>query len=138
MRILVADDDPNIRGLLVLELTSADHVVDEAADGAQALAAIQGQDYDAVVLDVMMPSLSGWDVLSAVRTDDRHAKLPIILLSARDVADDVRHGYELGASVVLAKPYDGAKLVDLIAALGAPRPDVLDAAAAHQTTPSTH
>ena len=135
MRILVADDDPNIRGLLAFELTSAEHVVDEAVDGAEALAAIQAQAYDAVVLDVMMPSLSGWDVLEAVRADERYAKLPIILLSARDVADDVRHGYELGASVVLAKPYDGAKLVDLIAALGAPRPAVIDPAAAHDSAP---
>jgi DNA-binding response OmpR family regulator len=119
MRVLVVDDDPSIRGMLSLALTESGHEVAEAVDGPQGLSAVRDNRPDAVVLDVMMPTISGWDVLLELRSDARFARLPIVLLSARDVPDDVRHGYELGASLVMSKPVDLERLVTLVEALAA-------------------
>ena len=65
----------------------------------------------------MMRTLSGWDVVRTLRADPRHARLPVVLLTARDAPDDVRHGYEAGASLVLGKPHDAAKLHEVLTAL---------------------
>ena len=117
MRVLVVDDDPTIRELLSLELGCAGHDVELAADGSAGLEVIRRDRPDALVLDVMMPSVSGWDVLTDLRADDAYADLPIVLLSARDLPDDVRHGYALGASLVISKPCDSEQLVSLLEVL---------------------
>lgn len=122
MRVLVVDDDPTIRELLSLELGCAGHEVELAADGAAGLEVIRRDRPDALVLDVMMPAVSGWDVLTDLRADDAYADLPIVLLSARDLPDDVRHGYSLGASLVISKPCDSEQLVSLIEVLRSNRP----------------
>lgn len=117
MRILVVEDDPSVRDLLVADLELEGHAVEAVADGAAGLAALEASTPDAVVCDVMMPELSGWDVVRRLRTDARWERLPVVLLSARDTTDDVRHGYEAGASVVLSKPYDAGKLHEVLTAL---------------------
>lgn len=117
MHIVVADDDPSVRNLLATQLGLEGHRVVEAADGAAALAAVRRELPDAVVLDVMMPELSGWQVLERLRADERFAKLPVVIVSARDTGDDIRHGYELGATAVLPKPYDGGQLLEILTAL---------------------
>ncbi len=121
MRILVVDDDPSVRKLLSLQLEIEGHDVAVAEDGAAALACIDDVDPHAMVLDVMMPVLSGWEVLERLRADDRYRRLPVVLLSARDVPDDVRHGYERGASAVLAKPFDFEQLYGVLEAVSVPR-----------------
>lgn len=121
MRILIIEDDPVVRGLLVVDLELLGHQVAAVADGAAGLAAVERHVPDAVVCDVMMAELSGWEVVQRLRADPGHAGLLVVLLSARDTPDDVRHGYEAGASLVLAKPYDGAKLHEVLTALAAMR-----------------
>lgn len=116
MHIAVVDDDPAIRALLCTELELAGHDATAYADGAEALTGLTGWRPDAIVLDVMMPGVSGWQVLAAVRAG-RDPDVPVVLLSARDLPDDVRRGYELGASVVLPKPYDADKLLVLLETL---------------------
>lgn len=103
MRILVADDDPTIRALLTLRLSAENHEVTVVVDGEQALLALAVERPDALVLDVMMPGLDGWAVLEHVRRDPATRSLPVVLLTARDRADDMRRGYEAGASSVLSK-----------------------------------
>ena len=125
MLIVAADDDPGIRSLLDAELTLAGHEVVQASDGLAALSAIERISPDAVVLDVMMPELDGWAVLSRLRADERFRDLPVVLVSARCVDADVRHGYELGASLVLPKPYSGEQLCTVLSALV---PDTQEAA----------
>lgn len=117
MLIVAADDDPGVRSLFVAELTLAGHTVVEADDGLAALSAIERVSPDAVVLDVMMPELDGWALLTRLRADERFRDLPVVLVSARCVGDDVRHGYELGASAVLPKPYSGQQLCEVLSAL---------------------
>lgn len=117
MRIVVVDDDPSIRALLTVELELAGHVVAVAVDGVEGLSLIRRDPPDAVVLDVMMPVVTGWQVLAAVRAAPGTRQLPVVLLTARDLPDDVRRGYELGASAVLSKPHSAAALLDVLAAL---------------------
>ena len=117
VKIVIADDDPTVRNLLVAELEMEGHEVICAGDGVAALTAVEQEQPDALVLDVMMPELTGWEVLERLRASERFHALPIVLVSARDVGDDVRHGYELGANAVLPKPYSGAALQDILTTL---------------------
>ena len=118
MRILVVDDDPTVRQVLSLQLESDGHQVSAAVDGESGLQAVQAQRPDLVVLDVMMPGLSGWDVLERLRSDPGSRRVPVLLLTARDLPDDRRRGYELGASAVLSKSYAPQELSDTVQALG--------------------
>lgn len=117
MRIVVVDDDPSVRALLQAQLELAGHEVHVADDGMAGLRLVQESSPDAVVLDVMMPEASGWQVLEQLRSDPRTARLPVVLLTARNLPDDVRHGYELGASAVLSKPYEEHQLIDVLTTL---------------------
>ena len=117
MRILVVDDDPTVRQVLSLQLETDGHQVSSAVDGDSGLEAVQEQQPDLVVLDVMMPGLSGWDVLERLRSDPGSARLPVLLLTARDLPDDRRRGYELGASAVLSKSHRPQELSDTVEAL---------------------
>lgn len=117
MRILVVEDDPAVRELLVADLELEGHNVRTVPDGLAGLEAIEQSPPDAVVCDVMMPELSGWDLVRRLRADERWTTLPVVLLSARDAVDDVRHGYESGASVVLGKPYATGHLHEVLTAL---------------------
>ena len=119
MRILVVDDDPSVRDLVTLQLGLEGHEVVTAVDGSEALPAVEEHAPELVVLDVMMPGLSGWEVLEQLRADPRHARLPVLLLTARDVPHDRQRGYELGATAVLSKPHDGQVLCDTVQALTA-------------------
>ena len=120
MRILVVDDDPSVRHLVSLQLELEGHEVTTAVDGAAALALIESQDApQLVVLDVMMPGLNGWDVLERLRADERHRRLPVVLVTAKDLPNDRQRGRELGATALLAKPHDAQCLIDIVAAVSA-------------------
>lgn len=103
MRILVAEDQPQLLTMLVKNLTLAGYTVDGVADGAEALAYLDVTDYDAAVLDVMMPKVDGLTVLQTVR--DRSSALPVLLLTARDAVQDRVGGLDAGADDYLTKPF---------------------------------
>ncbi len=103
MRILVAEDQPQLLTMLVKNLTLAGYTVDGVADGAEALAYLDVTDYDAAVLDVMMPKVDGLTVLRTVR--DRGSALPVLLLTARDAVQDRVGGLDAGADDYLTKPF---------------------------------
>lgn len=103
MRILVAEDQPQLLTMLVKNLTLAGYTVDGVADGAEALAYLDVTDYDAAVLDVMMPRVDGLTVLQTVR--DRGSALPVLLLTARDAVQDRVGGLDAGADDYLTKPF---------------------------------
>lgn len=110
-RILVADDEPSNRMLLRRVLASR-YEVTEAQDGHEALDLINQQDFDMLLLDVMMPGATGLDVLEQVRAAPDRADLPVILISALADNDDIIRGLRMGANDYIPKPIE----IDVVAA----------------------
>ena len=110
IRVLVADDDPDIRFILRANLEAEGMAVDEAPDGVQALALAAGLRPDVLVLDVMMPGRDGLDVLAALRADPATADMPVLVLSAKAGDGDIWEGWRAGADIYLTKPFE----VDLV------------------------
>src|SRR5689334_1108788 len=117
MRILVVDDDPSVRRLVSVQLGLAGHEVHVAENGPAALLMIGHSTPDLVGLDVMMPDLSGWQVVRALRAQERFALLPVLMLTAAAAPTDVQMSYDLGATPVIGKPYDGDRLTQMVEAL---------------------
>ena len=109
-RVLVVDDDPDIRALAKLALTQDGFAVVEAASGKDALAAIEEQAPDLLVLDLMMPVQGGLEVLKILRSNPVTAKLPVVVLTAMDDEVSTRAGFELGATDYLTKPFSNPQL----------------------------
>lgn len=110
-RILVADDDRDILDLVVFKLTQAGYEAVGVADGVAALAAIEADPPRLAILDVMMPGLSGIDVLRKVRANEATKDLDIILLTARSRDSDVDAGFATGASDYVIKPFSPRELL---------------------------
>jgi two-component system phosphate regulon response regulator PhoB len=112
--ILCADDDPDILALLALRLERAGFQVVQAVDGEQALALARELRPSVAVLDVMMPRLTGTEVVEALRSDPATHDLRVILLSARAQDADVERGLAAGADAYLAKPFQALELLELV------------------------
>jgi two-component system OmpR family response regulator len=127
MRILVVDDDAKLAGLLRRALTEHGQATDVAARAEDALWMARAHEYDALVLDVMLPGMNGFDLCRALREDG--VWTPVLMLTARDgIADRVR-GLDAGADDYLVKPFSLAELLARLRALvrrsRAERPKVL-------------
>jgi CheY-like chemotaxis protein/phosphoribosyl 1,2-cyclic phosphodiesterase len=109
-RILVVDDDPDIRALANQALSQDGHIVIEASSGREALASIEAQAPDLLVLDLVMPVQGGLEVLKILRSRPATAALPIVLLTAMDDEANTRAGFELGATDYLTKPFSTPQL----------------------------
>jgi DNA-binding response OmpR family regulator len=109
--ILCADDDEDILALVALRLERAGFEVLRAVDGEAALAAAKERRPVLAVLDVMMPKLTGYEVLAGLRADPSLSELKVILLSARVQESDVERGIDAGADAYLAKPFKAPELV---------------------------
>jgi sigma-B regulation protein RsbU (phosphoserine phosphatase) len=106
-KILVVDDVAENRDLLLRRLTRLGFsLIDQAANGVEALAAIGSKAYDLVLLDIMMPELDGFGVLEALRRDGRINELPVIVISALDEIEPVVRCIELGAADFIVKPFN--------------------------------
>jgi two-component system, OmpR family, response regulator len=116
-RILVADDDGDIRDLVVFKLTQAGYDVEAVEDGAAALSSIEAQLPRLAILDVMMPGPSGIDVLRRVRADAWLKDLEVILLTAKSRDIDVDAGFATGASDYVIKPFSPRELLHRVNAL---------------------
>lgn len=103
MRLLFAEDQPQLRRSVSRALTAAGYSVDAAADGAEALEDLEGASYDAIVLDVMMPRVDGLTVLRTLR--GRGDATPVLLLTARDAVEQRVEGLDAGADDYLVKPF---------------------------------
>jgi DNA-binding response OmpR family regulator len=112
-RILVVDDDPDIRLLLRLELSAEGHTIVEAGDGRAALAELERGRFDLVLLDIMMPVLDGWGVLRGL-PEGAPPVLVVTALATHDSAHLVEL-LDLGAVDVVVKPFDPGWLVSLVA-----------------------
>jgi adenylate cyclase len=105
-RILVVDDNASNRDLLARRLERQGHTVLQAEDGSRALALVGEQALDLVLLDLMMPGMSGYEVLTRLKTDLQHRDLPVIMISALSELDSVVRCIEAGAEDYLAKPFN--------------------------------
>ena len=103
--ILVVDDDPDLRALVRMALSQAGHIVSEAATGQEALALIDAQAPDLLVLDLFMPKQGGLEVLTVLRSRSATATLPVLVLTALDDEVNTRASFELGATDYLTKPF---------------------------------
>ena len=112
--ILVVDDDPGVLDVVAFTLRREGFDVDERVDGAAALEAARTRRYDIVILDVMLPGLSGTDVCRALRAE---SDVPILMLTARDAEADRVLGLELGADDYVTKPFSIAELVSRVRAV---------------------
>ena len=115
--ILVADDDMDIRDLVAFKLEQAGFDVTAVDNGLAALTAARLEPPDLVVLDVMMPGMSGIDVCRELRNDRSTAGLPIILLTARAQEGDVEVGFGAGADDYIVKPFSPRELVTRVEAV---------------------
>jgi two-component system OmpR family response regulator len=116
MRVLLVEDEPDLGSAMARALTDEDFAVDVAVNGDDGLFQASEVAYDALVLDVMLPGRSGWDVLRALR--DAGRTTPVLMLTARDAVDDRVHGLNLGADDYLTKPFAVEELVARLRALG--------------------
>jgi class 3 adenylate cyclase len=105
-RILVVDDNASNRDLLARRLQRQGHTILQAEDGASALAMVDAEALDLVLLDLMMPGISGYEVLNRLKADPRHRDLPVIMISALSELASVVRCIEAGADDYLAKPFD--------------------------------
>jgi DNA-binding response OmpR family regulator len=106
LSLVVADDDHDILRLLERRLGRRGYRVVTAADGAEALEAVRRTDPDAVVLDRLMPGMSGEEVCAALKADERTAPIPVVLLSAHASEREIVEGFGAGADDYLTKPFD--------------------------------
>jgi CheY-like chemotaxis protein len=115
--ILLVDDDPDILSILSAVFESAGHRVAATQDPSAVGALLRDGRFDAVVLDVMMPGRSGWEVLRELRGDPRHERLPVLMLSAIGDPPNRARGIRLGADDFLSKPFHPEEILARIEAL---------------------
>lgn len=113
-RVLIADDEPHIRRLVSFTLTNRGYEVLEAADGGEALAMVAAERPDLVLLDVMMPVMTGYDALKRLKADPETADIPIVMLSAKSQRTEIAEGLRNGAVDYICKPFTPKDLVQRI------------------------
>jgi two-component system, OmpR family, response regulator len=115
MRVLVVEDEPDLLSVLAQSLREAGYAVDTASDGQDGLFKATGGQYDALVLDLMIPLLDGWALLKELRATGR--SVPVLILTARDGLQDRVRGLDSGADDYLTKPFELAELFARLRAL---------------------
>jgi two-component system, OmpR family, response regulator len=114
MRVLVVEDEADLRASLVRALREDGYAVDDAADGDEGLYKALSADYDALLLDLMLPKVDGWELLRRLRVSK---KTPVLMLTARDAVRDKVRGLDSGADDYLVKPFDLDELLARLRAL---------------------
>ena len=110
-RVLVVDDEIGIVRLIQVNLERQGYQVETAGNGAEALAKIRRERPNLLVLDVMMPEMNGFELLTSIRSDPALADLPVIMLTAKAQDADIFKGYQLQADMYLTKPFNPAELI---------------------------
>jgi DNA-binding response OmpR family regulator len=116
-KILVADDEPNIVTALEFLLSRAGYTVRIARNGEEALAAIAGDPPDLVLLDIMMPVKSGYEVCKRIREQPEWRHIKVVMLSAKGRDAEVARGLAMGADLYVTKPFSTRELLEQIKAL---------------------
>lgn len=116
-RVLIVDDDAVTLEVLRTILDLEEFAVLTAADGKEALQLVLDEPPDAVVLDVMMPGMDGFEVCRRIKTEPGTSRIPVILLTARDMDADRQRGLEAGCDAYLTKPFSPLVLIERIGTL---------------------
>lgn len=117
VRLLIVEDEPRLLRSLTGALEDEGYQVDTAADGIEGASKAETTNYDAIILDLMLPGLDGWQVLGRVR---RTQRTPVLMLSARDTKEDRAKSFDCGAHDYLAKPFELNELFARLRALVPP------------------
>jgi putative two-component system response regulator len=112
--ILAVDDDPAVLRIIESQLTRIDYLVKTAASGEEALQILRDLTPAVMILDVMMEGMSGYDLCSVVKREERLKDVPVIFLTSRSTPQDYRTGHELGAVIYMVKPLKADKLVNIV------------------------
>ncbi|MGY0394261.1 MULTISPECIES: response regulator transcription factor [unclassified Fusobacterium] len=113
-RILIIDDEEQIRNILRIYLVKEGYEVTEAEDGEEGLKVFYEKPFDLILLDVMLPKKDGWSILREIK---KYTKTPVIMLTARDEIEDEIFGFEIGADDYITKPFNNKVLLARIKAL---------------------
>jgi two-component system OmpR family response regulator len=114
MRVLVVEDEPDLLASVVNALREDGYAVDDAVDGEEGLYKAENYEYDAILLDIMLPKIDGWELLRRLRL---RKKTPVLMLTARDAIRDRVRGLNSGADDYLVKPFDVDELLARVRAL---------------------
>lgn len=109
-KVVIADDDPDIRRLVQITVSNAGCDVTVASDGEQALELIRQSPPDLVILDVLMPRMDGWEVARELKADPLTQGIPIMFLTSRGQEHDVLEGFNSGAADYMVKPFSPREL----------------------------
>jgi CheY-like chemotaxis protein len=110
LRVLVVDDDEDLRMLVRLVMQRGGHVVLEAPDGEQGLLILEREQPDLVLLDLNMPGIGGFEVLQRLRAQEQFRRLPVVVLTTRGNEESIHISFRLGATDFLAKPFSPPQL----------------------------
>lgn len=113
-RILVAEDDQNILRQIVFNLQSSDYEVITATTGVEAMRLLMRERPDLLITDIMMPEMDGYELVAALRRDELLSDLPVIMLTAKTLDDDVAQGYSSGTDLYLTKPFNPVELLSFV------------------------
>ena len=116
-KVLIVDDEPNILMSLEFLMKKENYQVFIARNGAEALAIIADEKPDAVILDIMMPEVDGYEVCEKVKTSEETKDMKVVFLSAKSKEADIQKGYDMGADLYLTKPFSTRKLVKEVKSL---------------------
>jgi DNA-binding response OmpR family regulator len=125
-RILAVDDEEHIVRLLQIRLQAVGYEVSPAYDGETALQRVAECPPDLILMDVMMPKVDGFEVLSRLKANPETAAIPVIMLTARGQFEDLRRGYEDGAEWYINKPFDMTELEWFVRKVIGPPPPTED------------
>src|SRR5688500_17370662 len=115
--ILLVEDEPSLVEALSFILEQVGFEVESTSDGDEALRRMRRQPFAAVLLDIMLPGIDGFDVLRAIRADRALAATPVIVLTAKGQANDRRTAEVIGASAFITKPFSNTDVVDCVSRL---------------------
>jgi CheY-like chemotaxis protein len=113
-KILIAEDERDIRDLIAFTLQFAGHEVITTSNGEEALQAVRAQKPQLVLLDVRMPRLTGYEVCKEIKADPQTQAIPVIFLSAKGQEAEIRSGLEAGAEQYLLKPFSPDQLIEQV------------------------
>ncbi|MFK8013993.1 MAG: response regulator [Gammaproteobacteria bacterium] len=113
-RILTVDDSASLRQMVAFSLRSAGHEVEEAFDGVDGLEKADSDQFDAFIVDVNMPRMDGITLVRKLRTLDKYAHTPILILTTESTTERKREGRDAGATGWMVKPFNPQQLIDTV------------------------